>query len=489
MNYFKFLLILSFSFFVFSWSGWPQKESSGLLQKVFAEEIQSEITNKEQELEAVENKIEDYQKVIDLKKQQQATLSNQIDIIENEIKKAEEKIVRSDQEMGLVELEIKSLDLKIKEKDISLKYNKKLLSELIQSLYFKSQSNSLELLLKNDSLAGYFLELRNLDLISEKTKDLLTEVNRAKTELQKQKEDRSSKYEKLGRLKDESQMGKVRLEGQQDSKANLLEVTQGEEDKYQELLAKLESQKEMLLGDIEEMSNQNSSELAKVKAGQKKPKTGLASTSWYFSQRDPRWADSNIGLSRTKMGQYGCAVTSVSMVLRYHGVKIDPGILAKQRIFSYDLISWPNVWQGVDKDQKIGSSHGNLDWKVVDQEIEKGNPVIVFVGAKGRGGGHYVVIHHKDKKGKYVVHDPYWGANIFLDSTRDFVSAIYGSGTYMDQMIIYHGEGSSYLDVKDSADNPQKICEESGGTWSKNKDECTCPKSGYNKKNGACVKK
>ena len=71
-------------------------------------------------------------------------------------------------------------------------------------------------------------------------------------------------------------------------------------------------------------------------------------------------------------------------------------------------------------------------------ELKNKNPVIVFVKSTKRGGGHYVVIHDKDKDGNYVVHDPYWGANIFLSSTKAYVGALYGSGVVVDQMIIYH---------------------------------------------------
>jgi len=84
------------------------------------------------------------------------------------------------------------------------------------------------------------------------------------------------------------------------------------------------------------------------------------------------------------------------------------------------------------------TSHGNIDWDTVDKEIKNNNPVIVFVKSTKKGAGHYVVIHSKDKNGEYVVHDPYWGSNIFLNSTRAYVSALYRGGTTIDQMIVYH---------------------------------------------------
>ena len=58
-----------------------------------------------------------------------------------------------------------------------------------------------------------------------------------------------------------------------------------------------------------------------------------------------------------------------------------------------------------------------------------------------------MVIHHKDDNGKYVVHDPYWGPNIFLDSTRENIGVLYGSSTSIDQMIIYHNTKRSPSDL------------------------------------------
>jgi hypothetical protein len=81
--------------------------------------------------------------------------------------------------------------------------------------------------------------------------------------------------------------------------------------------------------------------------------------------------------------------------------------------------------------------HGNIDWGEVDDQIEDGNPVIVFVKSTKSRAGHYVVVHGKDKE-DYIVHDPIFGPNIYLGTTRKLVGAIYDSGTVIDQMIIYN---------------------------------------------------
>ncbi|EKE18669.1 MAG: hypothetical protein ACD_9C00266G0008 [uncultured bacterium] len=149
----------------------------------------------------------------------------------------------------------------------------------------------------------------------------------------------------------------------------------------------------------------------------------------------------NIGNSNSDMKNWGCAVTSVAMVAKFHGDSITPGQLAKKPIYSFDLIKWQmNEWS----DSKIalatqyGSSHGNLNWSTIDSMLKDKVPVIVYI-SKGGKGGHYVVIHTKDSKtGKYVVHDPYFGANLYLDTSRALVGSMgVSTATSISQMIIY----------------------------------------------------
>jgi hypothetical protein len=162
-----------------------------------------------------------------------------------------------------------------------------------------------------------------------------------------------------------------------------------------------------------------------------------ASTDWYFSQKDSRWGNKTIGNSNSLMKDYGCAVTSVSMTFRFAGASIDPGKMSKQKIFYYDLIKWPASW---NPDIELTSSinHGNINWKTIDKEIANQHPVIVFIKKTNGRGGHYVVIHNKNSK-DYIVHDPYFGSNLYLGTSRALVGALgLNSGTKIDQMIIYH---------------------------------------------------
>ena len=157
---------------------------------------------------------------------------------------------------------------------------------------------------------------------------------------------------------------------------------------------------------------------------------------WYFSQTDSRWGGNKIGNSKSLMRDWGCAVTSLAMVFREKGNSTDPGKLAKQQIFSGDLIDWPNSWDpGINLASSV--SHGNINWSTVNTQIKKGNPVIVYI-KRSRGGGHYVVITGKDNN-DYIVHDPYFGPNLYLGTSKSLVGKLGASSSVsVDQMIIYN---------------------------------------------------
>ncbi|MBM3256042.1 MAG: hypothetical protein FJZ04_01050 [Candidatus Moranbacteria bacterium] len=400
------------------------------------ENLEESLSEKMKDLSEVEAKIESYNKLIEIKQDQQKTLANQIVVIDNQIEKNKEEVIKAERKIELYDLEIQNLEMQINEKKEQIAKKKAALQILLNDLYRKENKNPLEILLSYPGFSSFIQEVAYGEQVNQRVFNKLQEIDKLRKDLEDRQKTETQKKKDLENAKQEKLEKTYYLEGEQSSKEQLLEVTQGEEGRYQELLERVETQKQTLLGDIEELSASKSGELNIVQSHQKKPASGLASTDWYFSQRDSRWGGRDIGHSNTKMKSYGCAVTSVAMVLKYHGVSIDPGVLARQPIFSYDLIVWPEYWQNVKRSG--GHNHGNIDWDTVDDEIANHNPVIVFVKASCRGAGHYVVIHHKDNDGQYVVHDPIWGPNIFLTSTKENVAVLYGCKTVVDQMIIYH---------------------------------------------------
>ncbi len=400
---------------------------------------QKEYESKTKKIEKLNEKARIYQKILDIKRNQKTTLYQQLQNINNEIKSLQEEITTQKEKIITLNDKIAVLEKRITENQKKIKEQKKLLSYMVRSYYEYAQHDWYPAILSNEGVAGFLTNKDRLTQSGDKIKKLLGALKSLKNNLENKKRSLTNKKKEVIEMQRKLEEKNLYLISNKQRKNNLLIQTKGEEARYQKKLERIKAEKMQLLGDIDELFNANSANINVWKANLPQPKSGLASLRWYYSQKDSRWGNKTIGNSNSLMKNYGCAITSISMVFTYHGNRISPGLMCKQSIFDWDLIKWPNTWGGLSLDKGVGHFHGNINWKTIDKNLKKKNPVVVYIRA-GRKGGHYVVIHHKDKKGRYIVHDPYFGPNIFLSSTMSLLSKLYKvpiSKRSIDQMILY----------------------------------------------------
>lgn len=422
------------------------------VQKTLADESITSIAEKDKkEEEERQKKLEElsklektYKEIIEIKQKQSNTLSNQLSLTDTNIQQVKAEIDSNKQKIDQYNSEIIRLGSQIQEKEIIIERQKKILANLMQSYWESTQRNALNSLLIDGDFASILVHKDQMSQAGDRIKGLADSVSDIKSELEKQRVEIDKKKAELVTVHQELENKNDDLQSIKEQREDLLAQTKGEEARYAKMLARVEAQKQELLNIDQLFTNGNFSidglSVADFIKKNQPPSSSLASTSWYFSQKDSRWANQNIGNSNSDMKNWGCAVTSVAMVANYYGDSITPGSLAKKPIFSYDLIKWDmGSWSGSKIElASYGSAHRNINWSSIDKELKDKNPVIIYIGKTGGKGGHYVVIHTKDKKGKYVVHDPYFGPNIYLDTSRALVGAMgTNTATYMDQMVIY----------------------------------------------------
>lgn len=383
--------------------------------------------------EELAEKAEKYQEIIDLKQKQQQSLSNQISIMNTSIYRYEIEIELNKKKIESLNAEVSKKLLEIRDKEESILVQRKLLSDLLKVVYENRSRNMSNILFVRESLNPFLSQGDQITQTSSKINEIVDTLKSVKLKLENEKTELEDNRAEITKTRLDLEKKSNDIESVKSSKANLLSQTQGEEAKYQKLLEKVEEQKLELLSIDELYSGSGLSASDFPKPDEKY----YASSSWFYFQQDSKWANTKIGNTSSLLKDYGCAIASVAMVFTKHGESITPKTLAKQPIFYLDLIAWPKSWKSLNVSSR-GSHHGNFSWSVIDDEIDEGNPVIVYIGKSGGKGGHYVVIHSKDKKGKYVVHDPYFGPNLFLDTSRALVGGMgTKTATYMDQMIVY----------------------------------------------------
>jgi peptidoglycan hydrolase CwlO-like protein len=389
---------------------------------------------KEEQLDDLNAKIKAYKKIIEMKSEQGNTLADQIESYEAQAAALQLEIDQSRNKINELEGDISTLESRISEKSQLIDQQKKLLAEFMRTYYSQYSSDIAPLLLTADESSVYFKESSWNSDVSSKISDMLSSIKSLRESMVAEQSALEDKKKQAAEVHENLEDRSDSLESAKAGKEDLLERTQADEAKYKDLLQNVEEQKRELLdfgaaSNIGELSDS-------VKDYPRPDEDEWASTSWYFSQKDSRWGGKRIGNSNSLMRDYGCAVAALSMVFRSHGASIDPGKMLRQKIFSYDLIRWPGSWS---PSISLGSSisHGNVSWSKIDDAIDDDNPVIVYIKKTNGQGGHYVVITGKDKK-DYIVHDPYFGPNLYLGTSRALVGKIGNdSGTRIDQMIIY----------------------------------------------------
>lgn len=410
------------------------------------DDLNKQIQEQEAKKIELERQAQEYQQVINQKKGEIKTFKNQIAIFNAQIGKLVVETELTEDKIDQTKLEILQLEYGLDQTEDDIFKQKTHLAKIIRAIAEYDETSQLEIILQSDDFSDFFNQMAYLENLQEGVQEKVERLKSLKQKLTQNKQSKEEKKERLEDLKNQLTEQKWSLSSQRKSKEALLNYTRGQESKYQDMLVHIEAQKKSLLGDINRLRQQKAAELAHLKELQEKPPAEYwASVNWYYRQDDPQWAKVNIGFSDSKLEDYGCAITSVAMILKYQGFNITPQQLAKESIYYYDLIVWPRKWPA--STQGGGSTAcvncppphtSSFDWFRLDRELGAGYPVIVFVKADGRSGGHYVVVHHKTKDGRYVVHDPLFGANIYLDSTRVYISNLYNTTTSLDQMVIYH---------------------------------------------------
>ncbi len=393
-----------------------------------------QINNCQDTCSTLEKKAKLVKKNIVLNDKTQNILASQLTYLTQQQIKNQQNLQRIQTQLEKLTRKIDKLKTNIKQKEKEINSQKKILVGLMQSYYDYDQQGLLNIVLLKNKLSS-FNQTDYLQQSGIKVADVLANIQIIKQQLTKESKDLQINFNKNKTLNNQLKQERNHLIANKNQKQSLLNKTQGDEQKYKAMLANIERQKKQLFNFS---SASNLSEIFDSLKNYPTPsKKNRASTSWYFSQRDSRWKNKRIGNSHSLMKDYGCAVTAVSMVFRKLGSSTDPGKMSQAKIFYYDLIEWPRSWSsGINLISS--TAHGNINWSTIDSQIKKGHPVIIHIYKTNGRGGHYVVITGKDSKG-YIVHDPYFGPNIYLSTSRSLIGKLgIKSGTKLDQMIIYN---------------------------------------------------
>jgi peptidoglycan hydrolase CwlO-like protein len=407
------------------------------------DEYKEELEDTEDEMDDLEDELENAKKLAKLKREQAKTLENQVGLLNLEINNVQGEINTLEGEISTTEEKINQIVEEIDKKNKNIENYKGNLGEMLRSYQKLNHSLGLSFVSKESSLTDVFNRSDYLSQVSDKINVVLKIIKEEKETLRGKRDDLEIEKGKLDIKKSEMDEQKSALASKKYQKNSLLTRTKGEEAEYQALIDKIESQMKQLLIDVGSLTAAEQGELNDILEDADEPKEGKASESWHYYQIDSRWKNKSLGGSRYTIGDSGCAITSIAMVGKFYGDSVKPSDLSSANFFSdrpgeEGYIDWYEPEKEFDLKiiKKTGHSTSNFSSSEIKDYIEDDIPVIAYISAGGPG--HYVVIHGYDSKRKdFVVHDPYWGANLLLETSKKLVATLHKRSVYMDQIIVY----------------------------------------------------
>lgn len=231
-------LFLVFLFFLFT--ALPSGKMVALSEndggEINLEENKKLIDQKLEEIKQVQNEISKYDLEIKDQQKKVRTLARDISIYNSTINKNELEIEETRLATEETELKIEEIENKIKESEERIEKDRALLKDFVKLLYSYEQDSILEMLITKDNLSDFFNEVDAVEYVKDEIFETIVNLKNEKEEARLQMEEFEEQNEErlqLIQMRFEQNSSLNELKNQKD---NLLEITKGEEKKFQQIL-------------------------------------------------------------------------------------------------------------------------------------------------------------------------------------------------------------------------------------------------------------
>lgn len=194
------------------------------------------INDLNEQIRQIEAQINEYQTQITTTSSKAKTLNGEIKNLENNIAKIQLVIKNLNNDISKTGLEIVETQKDIQNRQQQLEVQKATLAKYLRDKRILDEKNLTEILLENNTLANFFLDVKNLTSAQSKLKEFINSVMQIKADLEVHSSNLEEKKEDLEELKGAQDSEKINLQQVVGSKNILLKETKGEEARYQKLV-------------------------------------------------------------------------------------------------------------------------------------------------------------------------------------------------------------------------------------------------------------
>ncbi len=190
----------------------------------------------EKQLEQLDAQINEYQSTVDKYKTQGKSLQGEINRLNAKINKLNLQIKAVTLSLKKLDQEIDSNKKSILSTEQKIDLNKEILTKALQRINQGESLSLAEILLQNPKLSDFFADVNDLINVQESMRGTLEKVIDLRDELNQKKEALAIKKNDAEQLKAYQDSQRAALNSTKGDKANVLQVTKGNEQKYQTLL-------------------------------------------------------------------------------------------------------------------------------------------------------------------------------------------------------------------------------------------------------------
>lgn len=241
-----------------------------------ADELQTKIDDRKNNIKNLELEIQKYQKQIDEVGKEADSLKNTITGLDLSKKKLEADLEITQNKIDATSLEIKKLSLDITKKENNIGDNKTIIAQSLAKMYESGGDNGLVVLLREKSLSQSLTSVDNLLYLQSGVKEKISELQVAKATLETNKKKTEQKKAELVRLNNDLSDQRTIIANTVAEKNRLLADTKNTEANYKKTLANRVAQKDALEKEISEYES-----AIKILVDAKNiPHTGTGVLSW-----------------------------------------------------------------------------------------------------------------------------------------------------------------------------------------------------------------
>lgn len=200
------------------------------------EDLKIKLSEREEQIKELENEIEKYKGDVSKTNKEVRSLDTEINGLNAVISKLQADIKITERRIDFSNLTIEKINIDTARTELTIQRNQALIADLLRKLDEMTSQTLVEILLANNSISGFFDNVKQIEDIQETTKDQLDKLRADKRELVEELGRREEEKSRHLQLKEELGDRKIIEAEARNEKSYLLKVTKKKESEYKTLL-------------------------------------------------------------------------------------------------------------------------------------------------------------------------------------------------------------------------------------------------------------